>query len=68
VRPILVGTPPSGLTPPRWWGGSGTAGDLGADFPGAVFLGAVLQHTGIAAPIVHPDQVVLFAVTAETSP
>jgi alpha-galactosidase len=68
VRPILVGTPPSGLTPPRWWGGSATAGDLDADFPGAVFLGAVLQHTGIAAPIVHPDQVVLFAVTAETSP
>jgi alpha-galactosidase len=68
VRPILVGTPPSGLTPPRWWGGSATAGDLGADFPGAVLLGAVLEHTGIAAPIVHPDQVVLFAVTAENSP
>jgi alpha-galactosidase len=68
VRPILVGTPPSGLTPPRWWGGSATDGDLGTDFPGAVLLGAVLEHTGIAAPIVHPDQVVLFVATAETSP
>jgi alpha-galactosidase len=72
VRPLLVGTPPSGLSPPRWWG-SAAAGDLGpdfrgADFPGAVFLGAVLEHTGVAAPIVHPDQVVLFAVTGETSP
>jgi alpha-galactosidase len=68
VRPILVGTPPSGLNPPRWWGGSATDGDLDADFPGVVFLGAVLEHTGIAAPIVHPDQVVLFAVTSEPAP
>jgi alpha-galactosidase len=72
VRPVLVGTPPSGLTPPQWWGGSAADGDLGPDLPstdfaGAVFRGAVLEHTGVAAPLVHPDQVVLFDVTAATS-
>ena len=46
----------------------GRPADLDADFPGAVFPGAVLEHTGVAAPVVHPDQVVLFAVTAEPSP
>jgi alpha-galactosidase len=80
VRPVLVGAMPSGLTPPRWWGGAAAASvhapdpALGhhfraapvIDFPGAVFSGAALAHTGVAAPAVHPDQVVLFSAVAVT--
>jgi alpha-galactosidase len=57
VRPVLVGRAPSGLKPPRWWGGHG--------FPGAVFTGAALEQGGVAAPIVHPDQVVLLRLDEE---
>ena len=57
VRPVVVGAAPSGLKPPRWWGGPG--------FPGAVFTGAALEHVGVAAPIVHPDQVVLLRMDEE---
>lgn len=70
VRPVLVGSVPSGLQPPRWWGGDPSASGsvrLDADYPGAVFLGAALEHTGVAAPIVHPDQVVLFAIDPSTN-
>ena len=49
LRPLRVGSPPSGLRAPRWW-----------DDPGAVLSGATLEHVGVAAPIVHPDQVILF--------
>jgi hypothetical protein len=57
VRPIIVGASPPGLKPPQWWGGPG--------FPGAVFTGAALELVGVAAPIVHPDQVVLMEVVSE---
>jgi alpha-galactosidase len=57
VRPVLVGAVPSGLQPPQWWGGP--------EHPGAVFLGAALESAGVAAPIVHPDQVVLLRIDAE---
>jgi alpha-galactosidase len=57
VRPVLVGAVPSGLQPPQWWGGP--------EYPGAVFLGAALEFAGVAAPIVHPDQVVLIRIDAE---
>jgi alpha-galactosidase len=56
VRPVIVGAAPSGLKPPQWWGGPG--------FPGAVFTGAALELVGVAAPIVHPDQVVLVEVVS----
>ena len=56
VRPVIVGAAPSGLKPPQWWGGPG--------FPGAVFTGAALELVGVAAPIVHPDQVVLIEVVS----
>jgi alpha-galactosidase len=58
VRPVFVGPVPSGLRAPRWWGRP-------TEYPGAVFLGAALQHTGVAAPVVHPDQVVLLRIDAE---
>jgi alpha-galactosidase len=54
VRPVLVGASPSGLRPPQWWGGP--------DLTGAVFTGAALEHVGVAAPVVHPDQVVLMRI------
>ncbi len=57
VRPVLVGGEPSGLQPPPWWGGP--------EYPGAVFLGAALEAPGVAAPVVHPDQVVLLRIDAE---
>jgi alpha-galactosidase len=57
VRPVLVGPAPSGLRPPQWWGAAE------ADHPGAVLTGAALEHVGVAAPIVHPDQAVLLQVT-----
>jgi alpha-galactosidase len=59
VRPVLVGSVPSGLQPPQWWGGQGPG------YPGGVFLGAALEAAGVAAPIVHPDQVVLLRIDAE---
>jgi alpha-galactosidase len=72
VRPVFVGSVPSGLRPPQWWGRPARAASppdrvipLEADYPGAFFLGAALEHTGVAAPIVHPDQVVLLRIEAD---
>jgi alpha-galactosidase len=79
LRPLLVGTVPSGLQPPRWWGGDALTGGFSAfdpahgpvdprtlrgEFPGGVFSGAALAEVGLAAPIVHPDQVVLLHAEA----
>ena len=50
LRPVVVGSEP-GPVPPRWWGD---------DRAGGVFSGAALAHAGVAAPRMHPDQVVLF--------
>jgi alpha-galactosidase len=55
IRPLFVAGRPSGLRPPAWWGD---------DEQGAVVLGAALEHAGVAAPRVHPDQVVLYRVDA----
>ena len=41
------------------------AGGAGRGSPGASFTGAALEHVGVAAPIVHPDQVVLLEVLRE---
>ena len=48
-----MGRPASGLKAPAWWGEP-------SEYPGAVLSGAALEHVGVAAPIVNPDQVVLF--------
>ncbi|MGA5299783.1 alpha-galactosidase [Nucisporomicrobium flavum] len=55
LRPVIVGRPPSGLIPPRWWG---------ADRSGRVLTGAALERAGVACPRVHPDQVVLYSADA----
>ena len=62
VRPVLVGSAPSGLKPPRWWGERTSDA---AGFPGAVFTGAALEHVGVAAPILHPDQVLLLRMDVQ---
>ena len=76
LRPILVGSVPSGLQPPAWWGGGPatmTQADeppflprieLDTELPGAVFTGSALEHVGVACPRVHPDQVVLYRADA----
>jgi alpha-galactosidase len=56
LRPVIVGSAPSGLRPPYWWGVP--------PYRGAVFSGAALAHVGVAAPMVHPDQVVLLRADA----
>ncbi len=53
LRPLVVGTPPDGLQPARWWGAAPA-------YPGAVLRGSALEHVGVAAPILFPDQAVLF--------
>jgi alpha-galactosidase len=81
VRPVIIGTPPSGLVAPQWWGeadhADGTADAMhatiapheravrrGGQYPGTVLTGSALGRVGAAAPFMHPDQVVLFHVTA----
>ncbi|HEY0535236.1 MAG TPA: alpha-galactosidase [Actinoplanes sp.] len=50
VRPLFPGVP---VAQPVWWSDD----DL-------ILTGAALTHFGVACPRVHPDQVVLYAVTA----
>jgi alpha-galactosidase len=51
IRPVIVGTEPSGLVAPQWWG---------ADRSGRIIIGAALDRAGVACPRVHPDQVILY--------
>jgi alpha-galactosidase len=62
IRPVLVGSRPSGLEAPAWWGPES------AGYPGAVLPGAALAEVGVAAPIVHPDQAVLFHAERQPPP
>jgi alpha-galactosidase len=75
VQPVFVGSEPSGLQPPAWWGAPSIARpeqhghpvlrlQPAASFPGAHFPGAVLEHVGVSPPILHPDQVVLLHARA----
>lgn len=76
VRPVLVGSVPSGLRPPTWWGGPADVKrdldeprarptvSLHTVFPGALFTGSALDHVGVACPRTHPDQVVLYRADA----
>ena len=78
IRPVFVGSVPSGLRPPVWWGEPPVppppptpdrpdhlAISVDVDYPGGRFSGAALEHVGVAAPLVHPDQAVLFRVDAD---
>jgi alpha-galactosidase len=76
VRPIVVGRPPSGLSPPPWWGaitsefephgerralGWGLPADGGA---GLVLSGAALASTGVMAADMHPEHAILYRAEA----
>ena len=77
VRPVLVGSVPSGLHPPAWWGAPRApehhAGEpsyppeilLRSRFPGTVLTGGALEHVGVACPRMHPDQMVLYRADME---
>ncbi len=78
VSPVLVGRPPFGLHPPRWWGvevdPSGEPvgpGEHGARplrpvdvVAGVVLPGSVLASVGLVEAPVNPDQAVLYLVEA----
>lgn len=79
VRPVVVGAHPSGLEPAPWWGtpeGLDAPGELdpgypyphaalgGRALPGATFAGSILAEVGLQAPLLHPDQIVMFEVSA----
>jgi alpha-galactosidase len=75
VEPVFPGGTPSGLRPPGWWGQPTAAGQAiepaslrrtthqEVVFPGANLSGSVLAKVGVAAPRIHPDQVVLYRIT-----
>ena len=82
VRPLVVGTPPSALIAPSWWGEdqseheaeSGLPHSMAhprtvhrnAQYPGVAMTGGALGRLGVTPPVVHPDQVVLFHLQAES--
>jgi alpha-galactosidase len=78
VRPILIGGPPSGLRAPAWWGARQPEPEPyvdpeeqaiysqpgRAEPPGVVLSGAALSSVGLMAPIIHPDQAVIYLAEA----
>jgi alpha-galactosidase len=76
VRPVLVGSVPSGLVSPLWWGeprvrppeqGPGEAPraiPTASAWPGTVLTGAALMAAGLVPPRLHPDQAVLHLLEA----
>ena len=72
VEPLLIGAPPHGVRPPLWWGvhRSNTGyGDVpiqlvGDDVSGVVMSGRALAKVGLMAPIIDPEQAVLYVATA----
>ncbi|WP_069885489.1 alpha-galactosidase [Streptomyces luteocolor] len=53
VRPLVVGDPPAGFSPPAWW-----------DEQGVECPGAVLAQVGLQVPTLHPEHSVLVHVAA----
>ncbi|WP_406112860.1 alpha-galactosidase [Streptomyces sp. NBC_01014] len=51
VRPLVVGTPPGGFSPPAWWS------EEGIEVPGAA-----LTHIGLQVPVMHPEHSVVIHV------
>jgi len=76
IRPVVIGSPPSGLNPPPWWGAittefepSGERRALGWGLPpdggdGVVLSGAALASTGVMAADIHPEHAILYRAEA----
>ncbi|TNU76445.1 alpha-galactosidase [Miniimonas arenae] len=78
VAPVLVGSAPSGLLPPQWWGverdHSAYLADLHeghaprlrqvGEHLGVELPGSVLVHTGLVDARVNPDHVLLYSAEA----
>jgi alpha-galactosidase len=76
IRPLPVGRPPSGLTPPPWWGASTAEWEPSAESralgwglpadggPGLVLSGAALASAGVMAADMHPEHAILYRVEA----
>ena len=77
IRPIMVGSPPSGLNPPPWWGGDrqpnsirrANAEHIGWGLPadggdGLMLSGAALASTGVMAADMHPEHAILYRAEA----
>ncbi|GAA4529745.1 alpha-galactosidase [Brachybacterium paraconglomeratum] len=58
IRPLLIGERPTGLVLPPWW-------QRAADEDGLLLPGAVLSTSGLAAPLIDPEQGVLFSLVRE---
>ncbi|MDO5720134.1 MAG: alpha-galactosidase [Actinomycetaceae bacterium] len=75
VRPIIVGRAPSGLVAPEWFGLPRTDKELtnhrvftrNQTIPGISLSGAVLMNVGLQIPRLHPEEVLLIELTAETT-
>ncbi len=77
IRPLLVGGAPRGLISPPWWGGRPIAppaygGDARPDASGeppvgTVLPGSALMAAGVAAPRMHPDNVLVLELSAVTA-
>ena len=77
IRPVPVGSQPSGLNPPPWWGAittefepsGGERRALGWGLPpdggdGVVLTGAALASTGVMAADIHPEHAILYRAEA----
>ncbi len=77
VTPVVVGAPPSGLRAPLWWGsvvddpaprGLVSRALDGVQIQrcheGGALTGASLMYMGVQAPRMHPEQAVLFLLSA----
>lgn len=58
IRPRLVGTPPSGLVAPPWFGDDGE---------GLEMTGALAAAVGLTVPVMDPDQAILVEVAQVTA-
>ena len=78
VTPVLIGEPPTGLLPPRWWGVERVVEDELADLAagrspvfapvgdstGVELPGRLLTDVGLVHAPINPDHAVLFVVDA----
>lgn len=63
IRPVIVGSEPSGLVPPLWFGElSQPAEDGRRYFDGITTTGSILQNSGVQTPRLHTDQTLLFEI------